>query len=197
METWWDPNRIVAADLFSVASLSLPNFANIATVSTILSELDNDYSFARQCLTSECRSHIHCALALIPEYASIFDADVQHNLDIANDIWGLIRASPALRATKCFGPTGLSKLLARKRPHLVPILDEVARTRNERAHGSTPACHWCSMRSEFNGSKRLTADLAIVRGAAGLPPWVSLLRIIDIVVWMKDTGAACLPTNPW
>lgn len=90
-----------------------------------------------------------------------------------------------LRGLYGIGETTATKLLARKRPHLVPIVDsEVTRVIFE---GGTQ--HWEPLHAA------LTADgcarwkrLEYLRSVAGLPDHVPVLRVLDVLAWMDGTG---------
>jgi|SRR5699024_273703 len=83
------------------------------------------------------------------------------------------------------GETTATKLLARKRPHLVPIVDsEVTRV----IFGGGRQ-HWAPLHAA------LTADgcarwkrLEYLRSVAGLPDHVPVLRVLDVLAWMDGTG---------
>lgn len=73
------------------------------------------------------------------------------------------------------------KLLARKRPRLVPVYDNVVRC----AFGR-PAKPWAWLHARFVEDDGVLIDrLAVARGAAGVPPTVSPLRVLDVLVWMR------------
>lgn len=88
----------------------------------------------------------------------------------ADDLWNLLREIPGL------GTTRVSKLLARKRPHFIPILD----SRVQEFYGDTKR-FWMPLAS-------VLADPGLrerVRALAPSYPEASLstLRILDIAVW--------------
>lgn len=76
------------------------------------------------------------------------------------------------------GPTRVSKLLARKRPHLLPILD----SRVREFYGDTSE-FWAPLAAALRDANRRTAIDALVpnREERGL----SLLRVLDIAIWMS------------
>ncbi|GAA3232304.1 hypothetical protein GCM10010532_068280 [Dactylosporangium siamense] len=73
------------------------------------------------------------------------------------------------------------KLLARKRPKLIPVYDDVVRC----AYGApTKFWHWLDAKlRERDGV--LAQRLAELRGEAGLPREISALRILDVTFWMR------------
>ncbi len=84
------------------------------------------------------------------------------------------------------GRTKASKLLARKRPALIPIWDSVI-------GGVTQAgdSFWEPLRQELRADDAaLHRRLLRLRDRAGLSPTVTALRVFDVVCWMegKDRG---------
>jgi hypothetical protein len=69
------------------------------------------------------------------------------------------------------------KLLAAKRPRLIPILDNQVQAFLE----PIPGLFWVSMHDELSDESRRSTITAVCQGA---PPHVSLLRRIDAAVWM-------------
>lgn len=95
--------------------------------------------------------------------------------------WPVRAAERALRTIPGIGPTTASKLLARKRPHLVPIFDSVVDKelwlQNQQLW--SPLHAW------------LTADggvkherLVELRARAALDLQISTLRVFDVLAWM-------------
>ena len=82
------------------------------------------------------------------------------------------------------GPTRVSKSVARKRPKLIPIFDDVlastvfARTSN----------HWLELWTRLRDSgSALRQRLMQIREAAELDASVSVLRVFDVCAWMDGT----------
>ena len=196
-EPWWDPNVISIADLFSVGALVMPAFTTKRFTDAVLPFFTADAAASDRCDAPTCTEHVHCMLRRVPADASIFDEDAAVHHDTMNDLWTLLRGSgrganrvggiDALLETNQFGQAGLSKLLARKRPKLVPILDGVAVARVIRSAGPD-ACEWCTIRRECQSSINLRDRIATVRQHARAPHWMSDLRVIDVVVWATDVG---------
>lgn len=117
------------------------------------------------------------------------------------DLWDLEEALPDytnatslwghLDAISGMGPTRVSKLLARKRPRLIPILDE--RVREFFGHDTErfwmPLAH--ALRDE---NRRDRIEALRPQGAERL----SLLRILDIAIWMsmRDQNARSRQGTP-
>lgn len=75
------------------------------------------------------------------------------------------------------------KLLARKRPHLLPVYDSIV----ECALGS-PRPYWMWLHEQL-ALTGLTERLSAVRSSAGLSDEIPLIRVFDVVVWMRHKGA--------
>ena len=92
----------------------------------------------------------------------------------------------ALKTLPKIGPTIASKLVARKRPRLFPIVDAELRqtvfyeTRQD-THRGRQLLH-----AEFSAQDRtLWKRLASYHSAASLPAEVSVLRVFDVLAWME------------
>lgn len=75
------------------------------------------------------------------------------------------------------------KLLARKRPRLLPVYDRVVRA----AMGQEDDW-WLPLRDVLLGTPQLVTRLREVREEAGVGEDISLIRILDVSVWMRDEG---------
>jgi hypothetical protein len=74
-----------------------------------------------------------------------------------------------------------SKLLARKRPRLIPVYDRVVKT----VTGGDPN-FWVPLCAKLRENNRaLHNRLGLLRHQAGLPACVSALRIFDVIAWME------------
>lgn len=105
------------------------------------------------------------------------------------DLWRALAELPGL------GPTTVSKLMARKRPHLIPIYDSVI--------DATVLGHsgilWGPMHSALRGGDwALHHRLVRIRTQAGLDESISALRVFDVIAWMDGTGnsASVLKEQP-
>ncbi|MFL1905716.1 DUF6308 family protein [Streptomyces tauricus] len=105
----------------------------------------------------------------------------------ADRAWRLLHAQPGI------GWVTAGKLLARKRPRLLPVYDRVVRCAVGR-----PDAYWLTLRAALRAEGGLLQrELLTVREAAGLPRSVSALRVCDVVVWMRHRNdhrnRGCLP----
>jgi Family of unknown function (DUF6308) len=74
-----------------------------------------------------------------------------------------------------------NKLLARKRPRLIPVYDRVVRC----AYGYPDGLwNWLVAMFAVDGGV-LNDRLLAAREAAGVSPEVSVLRVLDVIVWMR------------
>lgn len=73
------------------------------------------------------------------------------------------------------------KLMARKRPALVPVYDRVVRCALERPKG-----FWMWLHELLQTNDRaLERRLLEMRDEAGVPETVTPLRVLDVIVWMR------------
>ncbi|MGW3022757.1 DUF6308 family protein [Streptomyces sp. NPDC001221] len=124
-------------------------------------------------------------LSQVPVDTELVDAEEQH---IAKDspAWILWRS---LREIGGIGPVGAGKLLARKRPRLLPVYDSVIKRVFERP--STDLRFWSDTRSALRaGDRALVAHLQDVRDLADIGKDISVLRVLDTAAWLhgKDKG---------
>lgn len=76
-----------------------------------------------------------------------------------------------------------NKLLARKRPHLLPVYDSVVR-----AQLHHPANIWECLWSWFHGRPDRVTAVHMLQGEVAGIEHVSLLRCLDVVLWMRGTA---------
>ncbi|WP_369180955.1 DUF6308 family protein [Streptomyces mutabilis] len=82
------------------------------------------------------------------------------------------------------------KLLARKRPRLLPVYDKVVRC----ALGRPRPSFWLALHAALRADDRaLHRQLLALRQVAGVPETMSALRVCDVAVWMnhRAEGHAC------
>lgn len=91
--------------------------------------------------------------------------------------------------SQLFGVPGVgwvttNKLLARKRPRLLPVYDSVVRK-----EVGAPKNYWAALNHDLAAEdKALYRQLLAIRDAAGLEDDISALRIFDIVTWKIGRG---------
>lgn len=96
--------------------------------------------------------------------------------------WALDRE---LRAVRGLGATKVSKLMARKRPRLIPVYDRVIRATLTAGTG----VFWRPLHAALQADDgALHHRLIALRDEAGLPAEVSALRVLDVLAWMDGQG---------
>lgn len=159
-----DPNTLAPADFLAVAMLSVTVPARAA-----IRLLERD---------AEAVSEL---LAQIPTDVDIVDVDPD-TLDGTNSragqLWNLLR-----RGRDGLGPTTTSKLLAAKRPRLLPIWDSFVK----QATGLGTTGYWRKFRSVLVDEQRCVWNwLGELRTfSTDTPQSISELRIVDVLLWMS------------
>lgn len=163
-----DANTITAADLLSLSFLSVDVSGTAAL--GILEQSGQEITALLQELPTDRDLH------------DLTDDEFEQLLGSRSPgqrLWDILRAHH-LGTAWGMGPTKVSKLLARKRPRLVPIWDELIGGSLGLQDSSD---HWRRMR-RFLDSDALVAHLGDLRDNANLDPAaISLLRIFDVTVW--------------
>ena len=78
------------------------------------------------------------------------------------------------------GPTITSKLLARKRPRLLPVLDDVVLKASDLHIDDA----WTGFRALLTPDR--VKSLQSLRASAGLGSEISVLRVLDVLLWMEN-----------
>ncbi|RNL79712.1 DUF6308 family protein [Nocardioides marmorisolisilvae] len=115
-------------------------------------------------------------LRRIPTDAVLGSADATLHIrpgSPADDLWGHLTKMPGV------GWVIAGKLMARKRPHLIPVYDDVVRC--VLGH---PDNFWLEL-DEALRSHTVRNQIAELRTAGAVPAVVSDLRIIDVILWMS------------
>lgn len=152
------PNQITATDLVAVSTLGVdvPAGASLAILETQ-------------------HDAISILLAGIP-HTPIQDVDyaVLTKNHPAWDLWDVLRDIHGL------GPTKTSKILARKRPHLIPVQDRRVLARLQ------PGSNYWTFLSDWFHQPRNTAGITQLRDEVRGIDDISLLRVLDVTVWRYD-----------
>jgi hypothetical protein len=97
-----------------------------------------------------------------------------------------------LRSCRGVGRTTAYKLLARKRPHLLPVYDDRLRTMLAR-----PSNSWACLWSWFQVRPERAIGLVNLRDEVGDIDDVSLLRVLDVALWVySERYGTALPPAP-
>lgn len=115
-------------------------------------------------------------------------------LSPAYELWNLLRRNGDGQRKWGIGPTTASKIMARKRPYLIPIQDSrVDRITARAPHEDSWRCWW----TELTSNPDLMARATELKHLTGLRQ-LSTLRILDVVLWMSagpETDPAVLPAG--
>lgn len=113
------------------------------------------------------------------------DAEFIHRRDLlegggpADTLWR------ALTSIDGIGWVTAGKLLATKRPHLVPVYDELVQTRLGRTGTAT---FWLPLHEALSANEqRLWNRLRELRSSSGIGEDISLLRVLDVIAWVDET----------
>ncbi|MFI8964993.1 DUF6308 family protein [Streptomyces sp. NPDC053493] len=118
-------------------------------------------------------------LSQIPVDLELAAAEERH-VTKDSPVWNLWQS---LRDVNGIGSVGAGKLLARKRPRLLPVYDSVIKKVFERP--STDLIFWSDMRRALRADDRmLVAHLEDVRDLAGIGEDIGVLRILDTAAWL-------------
>ena len=154
-----DPMRFDANDFAAVATLSVPLEGR--TVAELTERTDE----------------LAGLLARLPARSATVWASPPSQTDAATELYD------ALRGVHGLGYVRTSKLLASKRPHLIPIRDSVTET----LLGTGPRWWW--MFEQALGDASVRQGLREVAGEAGssVPESISILRTVDVLLWKLGT----------
>jgi len=155
-------NTIIAADVVAVTMLSVQIPAPIA-IDLLEGQLGADMAAQLAKIPTDVELGTEGAAALIQPGSH------------ADKAWSLLNARTGI------GSVTAGKLFARKRPHLIPVWDGVLRCQLN-LHGDV----WRTFdaRLAANGGE-LRTELAALRQRTSAPLEVSLIRILDVVLWMR------------
>jgi len=163
----------------------MPRFGMPTFLRTMGASLDVDATASAACSATACTTHVGCLLHKLPVASTIYTMTPAEHALADGPLWNALEAMFKSSVGQA-GTTSLSKTLARKRPDLLPILDEVARTRIRNAGGPGPDGYWAFLRDEIATSALVRPEVATIRVVAVVPDHYRDLRLIDIVVWMRQ-----------
>ncbi|PKW25721.1 DUF6308 family protein [Phycicoccus duodecadis] len=166
----WDPDgrRAEDADRFTADDLVAVTFLSVEIPPR-----------AAQQLLVEQRGALSRLLAEVVERDLV---DVEEPLTPSSPEWQL---NDALRTIDGIGPTTASKLMARKRPRLLPIYDSVI----DQHVLSGSGVLWEPLRQALRADGRaLHEQLVALRVRAGVGDSISAIRVVDILAWMEGKG---------
>jgi Family of unknown function (DUF6308) len=127
-------------------------------------------------------------LAQIPVGVTLADAGADELIAKGGPAWKLWELlhdiKPPLERSR-LGPVAAGKLLARKRPELIPVYDShLKRVLSRHWNDQT---WWGDLRCQMTKDAELVSELEVVRARAGADAaHLSLLRVFDIMCWMLE-----------
>lgn len=162
------PNQFTADDLLSASLLSADIPAK--AVVRILNDEDLQMTLSRT---------LRDDLGQDRDLASLTDTQVRE-LESKSTIWTQLRRLPGV------GPTRTSKLIARKRPRLIPIYDSLV---GAAVYGGSTIGYWTRMHAALTANDAMLHEqLVLLREQAGLEDYVSPLRVFDVIAWLDASG---------
>jgi hypothetical protein len=170
-----DVNRVTSDDLIAVSFLSVdvPGEAAFGILET------------QAALISDLLAQIPADLDMADVQADAFDK-VLGEASPARQLWHVLRGRDTGR--RGMGETRTSKLMARKRPLLVPVYDAAIGHLMSLDLGSVGQWkHWHTALTDGTG---LPQRLQEIRRVSRVADPISDLRVMDIVLWMYGTGTA-------
>lgn len=167
-------NTITADDLIAVTFLSVdvPAPAAIGILETHKDKI------------SELLKQIPSDLDLASLAAEDFSATLEQG-SAALQLWRLLRQSDAERWD--VGPTKASKIMARKRPRLIPIYDSVIGSVMGMKNSDQQWILWHELLTDGSG---LPERLNEIHEKSGVASDASALRIMDVVLWKHGKNLA-------
>jgi hypothetical protein len=177
VDIYFDPAWGFAGLLFDGAGAVLTdNPPDEFTVDDLLATTLLDVSVSAKATTALLGGRRHNeGLGKISAQAKLWDCD-EESVRHADELWHLLCELEGI------GPVIAGKLLARKRPHLIPVVDSVILKALPLAKEA-----WRNLR--FALAEVETRDaIEAVRG--DVPSTISTLRILDVSIWMLHSGGS-------
>lgn len=162
-----DADEIGSYDILAVTMLSV----TVPGVVTRDLLLDSDLQFEVTKLLGTIRSDV-----------DLWDDGVEPDLDAANALWDLIK-DRAHELDQGAADATLSKLLAHKRPRLVPISDSVVMENLPVPSGVND--RWIAYRTILRDEPVIIERLASLAAQVPDASVASTLRVLDVVAWMR------------
>lgn len=172
-------NRVTADDLLAASFLSV-DFSHRAAIG-ILETRRTDIA----ALLSQIPADLDLADLGQDEFKSVLGEGSP-----AWELWDLLRGKSEGKPDEKWGigPTKASKILARKRPRLIPIWDSIV---SKVTGVDSSLTQWTDWHAQLTAEdKKLAKQLDDIQAQAHVPFAFSRLRTLDVVLWMhgKDTG---------
>lgn len=192
-------NKITRDDLLSLSLLDVPvrgiQVAQLLEPPASAQSIDLDEVVTRDFTAYELPydlEQLRGILASIPTDVGLGSKKATEHLKAGNLLWTALRR-------RGFGPARVSKLIARKRPKLFPIIDSVIK----RELGTNTVGFYENLRTVLRAEdKALVRHLKSIRAEAAEQSGdhhiadLSTIRVFDIIIWMAGNKRTLL-TDPW
>lgn len=174
VDIYFDPDWGFAGLLFDGAAVLTDNPPDEFTAHDLLATTLLDVSVSAKATAALLGGHRRNeALGKVSAHAKLWEGD-EDAMRCADDLWHLLCELEGI------GPVIAGKLLARKRPNLIPIVDSVILKALPLA-GSA----WRDL-SLALADVETRVNIEAVRG--DVPSSISTLRLLDVSVWMLHSG---------
>lgn len=176
---YFDPNRRYAGATFHALEPNPPHDiveADLLALNTLTTPVEA--LAIRQLLNrGEPRGQVLRQLAAIPAGTPLWQADAEA-IGAARALWMTLEGE-----VQGFGWVRVNKLLARKRPALIPVYDRVVRS-----WLGAPRPLWEPFAVALDNPGRREGILALAKGLD--TGGASLLRVLDVAIWMLHSTSA-------
>lgn len=178
-----------------------PDVANMLTADDFLAASFLSVRFSPKAvigILEHRRDAVADLLAQIPADLDLVDVTHENFKSVLGEesaawqLWDLLRGMDLPgKESWGIGPTKASKLMARKRPRLIPIWDSVVRKETGLKDSGTQWSDWHEVLTQNEGA--LAGHLDDIQQRADLQHSISPLRVMDVVLWMHGTGGIAQP----
>ncbi|MGW4194602.1 DUF6308 family protein [Streptomyces sp. NPDC005004] len=141
-------------------------------------------------LLTDCEGHWTRLLSLIPRDARLEDPASERLMARDGPAWELWerlshRTEKYAKKPDGSGPVIAGKLLARKRPHLIPVYDKRIKRLFRRPR--TDHTFWAALATALRADNGAFYDrLVHLRQKAGIGEDIGVLRVFDVIAWMHQ-----------
>ena len=173
---FFEPEGPFAGETFDLLDLETSD-ANVFNVADLLAVTFLDVTVrppaVRRTLGTD-QSRLSLLLSAVRDDVDLWNA-TDDDLARAEMVWRTLRGYDGI------GQTTAGKLLARKRPRLIPVVDSVVKD----ALAAPPGTYWVSLRAALSDPDRRTRIEEL--RPEGLDRRISTLRLLDAAIWMTES----------
>jgi hypothetical protein len=181
---YFDRDSHYAADTFNTLGVNeADSLGEDDLLAVHLLGMDFDPQSVRRLLTAGAtQDQVGRLLSDIDQDVQLWDEEADSSLEPARALWDLLNKLQGV------GPVTAGKLIARKRPRLIPIYDSEVGRYYETADGE----FWSTLQSALRQDdlpdkiERALRPKALEGGE--IEAQVTTLRLLDVAVWMRQKG---------